>query len=55
LTCGQHTAHPPLAVFRLQIGMLAGKVRDLCLDRSGERGTGPMREISVSRSSNSLG
>jgi hypothetical protein len=42
LICGQHTAHPLLAVFRLQIGMLAEKVRDLCLDRSGERGTGPI-------------
>jgi hypothetical protein len=48
LTWGQHTAHPLLAVFRLQIGMPAEKVRDLCLDRRGEQGTAPLRKISVS-------
>ncbi|MGY4501648.1 hypothetical protein ACVWYH_005579 [Bradyrhizobium sp. GM24.11] len=32
----------------LQIGMLAKKVRDLGLDRLGEKGNAPLRETSVS-------
>jgi len=37
-----------LAVLGLQIGMLAEKVRDLGLDRLGEKARAPLRKTSVS-------